>query len=75
MTKQIDIKELIPFMRDGWVAMDIDYSWRWFNSKPDMQSCYWNTPEDDMFCEINAFAFCIKPAKDWTKSLMKVGGK
>ena len=75
MTKQIKIEELIPFMRDGWVAMNRDCSWMWFNSKPDMQSCYWNTPEDDMFDVISYNVFCIKPAKDWTKSLIKVGGK
>lgn len=34
MTKQIDIKELIPFMNEGWVAMDIVGDWLWFDEKP-----------------------------------------
>ena len=29
MTKQIDIKELIPFMNSGWVACDSDGTWLW----------------------------------------------
>ena len=75
MTKQIKIEELIHFMRDGWVAMDRDYSWRWFNSKPNMKSCYWTTPEDDFFDVISDSAFYIKPAEDWTKSLIRIKGE
>lgn len=71
--KQIDIKELIPFMRDGWVAMNGNGIWYWFAEKPVLEeyiwdcNCYYIIDISDIFN--------IKPAKDWTKSLMKVGGK
>ena len=31
----INIKELIPFMKDGWVAMDESGDWNWYKDKPE----------------------------------------
>lgn len=69
--KQIDIKELIPYLRYGYVAMDETGSWCWFEEKPDMR-------KDDWVCGRYSDSFClltnIKPVKSWTKSLIKVNG-
>ena len=68
MTKQIDIKELIPLMNKGWVAMEKDGTWEWFEEKTD-----WYLIGAK---RINLSAiFNIKPAEDWTKSLIRVKGE
>ena len=41
MTKKIDIQELIPFMKKGWVAMDKDETWLYFTNKPIKYDQYW----------------------------------
>ena len=67
----IDIKDIIPFMRNGWVAMNSNDNWFWAKNKPEIEEycgcwdCYGETA--DLHC------FNIAPAKDWTKSLIKVG--
>ena len=76
----IDIKELIPFMRKGWVAMDMSGSWWWYSSKPELLKgednygwlcdCWYN-PNNNNLSE----AFDIAPVEDWEKSLIKVEGK
>ena len=85
MTKQIDIKELIPYMRDGWVACDISGDWVWFSKKPimiinDRYECLncWMPALNSKMQHItyrNEMFRKIKKPKDWTKSLIKVGGK
>lgn len=78
MTKQIDIKELIPFMKDGWVAMDKSGEWAWWEKKPakDKYVDMWVKREASagawMFLNI---MFNIKPVSDWTKSLIKIKGE
>lgn len=42
MTKQIDINEIIPFMKDGWVAMDRDGKWLYFEKKPTQTVGSWS---------------------------------
>lgn len=76
MTKQIDIKQLIPFMKDGYVAMDENKSWIWFNKKPrfvDGSTIWLNSVQGGSFNSLDAFS--IKPVSDWTKSLIKVENK
>lgn len=76
MTKQIDIKELIPFMKKGWVACDYGGNRWWFSAQPKLKICngYWDC--SGKYCEEIPYIFNnIKPAEDWTKSLIKVGGK
>lgn len=73
MTKEIDIKELIPFMKKGWVAMDKDETWLYFTNKPIKYDQYWK-PRKNWFIHLNVL-FKIKPVVDWTKSLIKVENK
>ena len=80
MTKQIDIKELIPYMNEGWVACAKEGDWCWYPSKPKRNSFDWNIVWDDGIVDNYGAVylsnlFNIAPAEDWTKSLMKVGGK
>lgn len=30
----INIQDIIPFMKDGWVAMDSNCKWGWYDKKP-----------------------------------------
>lgn len=70
----INIQDIIPFMKKGWVAMDKDKHWWWFSKKPviNKEDCDWY-----INCEMGdvSVPFKIAPADDWTKSLIKVGGK
>jgi hypothetical protein len=76
MTKQIDIKELIPFMKDGWVAMDEDGEWQWWQNEPERKLThkyvysYWWGPNGSMVCLSRVFD--IAPVSDWTKSLIRI---
>lgn len=76
MTKQIKIEELIPFMKKGWVACNKDGTWWWYSAKPKLEIWYgyWDC-YGKYFEEISYIFKNIIPAKDWTKSLIKVGGK
>lgn len=79
MTKQIDIQEIISYLEDGWVAMDKDGTWFWYEDEPiitknaevwDSNGGFWE--------EINlpsCFIITIKPVKNWRKSLIKVENK
>jgi len=66
----INIQDIIPFMKDGWVAMDEDGLWCWFEKKPHTESSitggYWQSNA----CECITECFDIAPADDWTKSLI-----
>ncbi len=70
----INIQDIIPFMKDGWVAMDEDGGWNWWERKPELKyDYYWWAPTGYVCCLSDGFD--IAPADDWTKSLIKVGGK
>ena len=69
----IKITDITPFMKSGWVAMDMDNSWIWFAVKPIINSKSTMWFSTGYCCRLNAFN--IAPADDWTKSLIKVGGK
>lgn len=67
----INIEDLIPFMKKGWVAMEEDGEWIWYSTKPVKRDCCWDRIPltrkrslEDMFD--------IAPAEDWEKSLRKV---
>lgn len=70
----IDIQNIIPFMKDGWVAMDESGVWNWWECKPKIEhnSDWWWTEKGELCCLSDAFD--IAPVDDWTKSLIKVGG-
>lgn len=76
MTK-IDIKELIPFLNPGWVACDKDGTWIWSNKEMVIENNVGWSNDDVKIVISDSYtsAFNIEPAKDWTKSLIKVGGK
>lgn len=68
MTKQIDIKELIPFMKDGWVAMEEDERWFWYDEMPFIEDEMW-VFEGSSCASLGAFN--IAPVKNWRESLIK----
>lgn len=75
----INIQDIIPFMKKGWVAMDSNGDWNWADKKPILctqdkneNRGYWYA---NTIYEYSLKAFDIAPADDWTKSLIKVGGK
>ena len=71
----INIQDITPFMKPGWVACDSDNNWIWFEKEPDLCRTYW--ANSDVFNSSHRLLDCfdIAPADDWTKSLQKVGGK
>ena len=73
---QINIQDIIPFMKKGWVAMDENGDWYWYKEKPMFLPLnrIWKTISSST-CKVNIGCFDIAPADDWTKSLIKVGGK
>lgn len=81
MNKEIDIAEIIPFMSKGWVAMDEDGNWSFFTTKPIIDKEYgiWRLDLDyitvDTEVEVLSTIFNIKPAEDWTKSLIRIKGE
>lgn len=76
---QINIQDIIPFMKPGWVAMDEDGEWHWWQNKPEQRLkgsgyfSYWWELDGYMVCLSTIYD--IAPADDWTQSLQKVGGK
>lgn len=71
----INIQDIIPFMKDGWVAMDSNGDWWWWQDEPEQMledKCWWKLHGD--FARLSA-SFDIAPADDWAKSLIKVGEK
>lgn len=73
----INIQDIIPFLKKGWVAMDADGEWWWFPIEPYMISDKWELWGEDNYREVIHISvmFNIAPADDWTKSLIKVGEK
>lgn len=78
MTKQITIEELIPYMKKGWVACDSYGYWAYFRQKPVLGLDMWY-PQRKFDQEWNTIVLGlyinIKPAKDWTKSLIRIKGE
>lgn len=78
MTKQIDIKELIPKMKPGYVACDKDGVWNYYTTKPFMNKDMemWevdpNYITDETEVEVLSTIFDIKPSEDWAKSLIRI---
>ena len=73
----INIQDIIPFFKDGWVAMDANCKWGWYDEKPDLgkELMQWLPNVNGENYEMLNVPFDIAPADDWTKSLIKVGGK
>ena len=65
-------KNIVLYMRKGWVAMDNDCNYFYYNTKPmiDIEKEEWDY---DDTCSNLSYIFNIEPVKDWTKSLIEVG--
>ena len=70
----INIQDIIPFMKEGWVAMDANKIWVWYSCKPivSKRRKLFLVTQGEM---TPLDCFDIAPVDDWTKSLIKVGGK
>lgn len=70
--KQITIYDLLPLLKSGWVAMDMDGSWTWFSTKPFKRTDMWLLTKDWGYCSLTK-AFNIAPFDgDWKDSLIKI---
>ena len=69
-------KNIAPYMRKGYVAMDKDNFYWWYSNKPRKLKSHWNAKieKENDICFL-AKLFNIEPVEDWTKSLIKVGAK
>lgn len=66
----IDIKVLLPLLKKGWVFYQGNINaWLWSKNKPTLTNIRWEYEAE--FYPIHAFN--LKPAEDWSKSLMECG--
>lgn len=66
----IDIKVLKPFLKKGWVAMDKDGDWYWYDKKPYALNWFvWRYTST----YIPLSSFNIKPVENWKESLQECG--
>ena len=63
-------KNIAPHMNKGWVAMNENGLYYYYNYKPVLDCLTWVDFKGDY---IELFCFNIEPVKDWTKSLIDVG--
>lgn len=69
--KQITIYDLLPLLKKGFVAMDEDRSWWWFEKKPRIEDNEWWNVSGIL---IGLSRFNIAPFDgDWKDSLIKCG--
>jgi len=69
----IEINEITPFMKKGWVAMNKDGNWCYYVKKPEIFDIMWVRGYGDITpAKSLSDAFDIAPADDWTKSLMEI---
>ena len=71
MTKPIDIKVLLPLLKKGYVAMDKNKSWNWFEEKPKAREGAWVNLNYSLLDHLRMFN--LKPADNWETSLMECG--
>lgn len=63
-------KDIAPHMHKGFVAMDKDCGYFYYNTKPKIDIEEWNY--NGICCGLS-YIFNIEPVEDWTKSLIEVG--
>ena len=68
-SEPIDIKVLLPLLKKGWVAMDKDGAWCWYEKKPKIHQDLWKN--DSLYIFLSCFN--IKPAENWEESLQECG--
>ena len=66
----IDIEVLLPLLKKGWVAMDEDGTWYWYEKKPRIPYVNW-VVEICLFRTLDGFN--IKPVENWMDSLQECG--
>ena len=65
----IDITVLFPLLKKGWVAMDKDRCWYWYDEKPYASQSSWGYNSICAHLDV----FNIKPAENWEESLQECG--
>ena len=70
MSKKIKIQEIIPFLKDGWVAMDEKGAWTWFSSTPILCPKGYAPLEGNVL--LLNWCFDIEQVDDWKSSLIRV---
>ncbi len=67
-------KNIAPYMRKGWVAMDKNGKWFYYTEKPICRSLdgHWVVKA---YNALSMLQFSLEPAKDWSKSLMRCGNE
>lgn len=73
--KQITIYDLLPLLRNGWVAMDKNGYWGWCAAKPFLTHARWIVPPKVAFAPLSAMFNVARFDGDWKDSLMSVGAK
>ena len=63
-------EKIAPHMNKGWVAMNENGLYCYYNFKPVLDYLTWVDFKGDF---IKLTCFDIKPVEDWTKSLIEVG--
>ena len=67
----IDITVLLPLLKKGWVAMDKDGYWYWYDEKPYARQSSWGY--NSLCAHLDVFN--IKPVENWEESLQECGVK
>ena len=70
-------KDIAPHMNKGYVAMNKDETWTWFNMKPkvDLKTHFWEVSDWSAYwydLDLTVLEY-IEPVRDWTESLIEVG--
>lgn len=68
-SEPIDITVLLPLLKKGWVAMDKNGAWCWYEEKPQIHRYPWNN--NSFYILLSCFN--IKPVENWETSLMECG--
>ena len=65
-------EKVAPYMKKGWIAMDQNCVYFYYNTKPmiDIEKEEWDY---DDTCSGLSYMFNIEPVRDWTKSMIEVG--
>ncbi|MCM1221556.1 MAG: hypothetical protein NC548_44470 [Lachnospiraceae bacterium] len=69
--KQITIYDLLPLLKPGWVAMDKNGHWHWFQNQIERNRKEWD--KNTSFYKSLSIIFDIAPIKKWKDSLMECG--
>lgn len=73
----MEIENLIPFFKSGWLAMDKNNNWWWFRFKPTLSesSGVWFSDiqylNSRFVCKLSDFMI-IRPVESWATSLMEI---